>query len=170
MCGSILNLQRPLSFMLLSTGSEPFVLPSGFLQKRSKIPSRVHACCDRSSEAASTALDARDWYSLSETAGDCGCSSAGRGAVAEIFEGRPGGTFGCVDGDSRAVVIVGVDSFGVACDTFCLLGAGVALGGRPGPRFSTGADSAITPVVFHASAFIASVVLSLLKRDAVRGM
>lgn len=32
---------------------------------------------------------------------------------------------------------------GVGCDSFCFLGAGVDLGGRPGPRFSPGVDSTI---------------------------
>lgn len=143
MCGSILNLHLPLSFMLLSTGSVPFDLPSGFFQNRSKMPSRVQACCDRSRDAASIALEARDWYSLSERAGDCGWNRTGNGAVAENLEGKPSIFFGCADGDSRAVVLIGVDSLVTGAESFCLFGAGAGLGGRPGPRFSVGVDSAI---------------------------
>lgn len=144
MCGSILNLHLPLSFMLLSTGSCPFDRPSGFFQNRSKMPSRVQACCDRSRDAARIALEARDWYSVSERARDCGCSKTGSGAVAENFEGNPSVFFCCADGDSRPAVVVGVDSLVVGtADNFCLFGAGAGLGGRPGPRFSAGVDSAM---------------------------
>lgn len=134
MCGSILNLHLPLSFMLLSTRSCPFCLPSGFFQKRWKMPSRVHACCDRSKDAASTALEARDWYSLSGTLTGCGVpSSTGSGAEAAIFEGSPDGFVCGTEGDSRSA---GVASLVEGCESFCFLGAGVAFGGRPGPRFS----------------------------------
>jgi hypothetical protein len=102
------------------------------------MPSRVQACCDRSSDAASTALAAKDWYSVSGRVGDCGCCSVGSGAAAEIFEGSPDGLVCWTDGDSRAI---GVASLGVGCDSFCFLGAGADLGGRPGPRFSPGVDS-----------------------------
>jgi len=138
MCGSILNLHLPLSFILLSTRSGPFCLPSGFFQNRSKMPSRVQACCDRSSDAASTALWAKDWYSDSGRARDCGCKSTGNGVDAVSFEGRPDGLVCGTEGDSRAI---GVASLVDGCDNFCFLGAGVALGGRPGPRFSPGVDS-----------------------------
>jgi hypothetical protein len=134
MCGSILSLHLPLSFMLLRTRSCPFILLSGFFQKRSKMPSRVQASCDRSRDAASTALEAKDWYSVSGSVVDCGCpSSTGSGTDAEIFAGSPDDFACCMVGDSRPV---GVASFVDECESFCFLGAGAALGGRPGPRFS----------------------------------
>jgi hypothetical protein len=111
------------------------------------MPSRVHACCDRSSDAARTALEAKDWYSESGRLTGCDLSiNTGSGADAEILEGSPEG-FACgTDGDSRAV---GVASLVDGCDSFCFLGAGagVALGGRPGPRFSPVVASAIIALV-----------------------
>ena len=71
-------------------------------------------------------------------------SNTGSGADAEILDGSPDG-FACwTEGDSRAV---GVASFVDGCDSFCFLGAGVALGGRPGPRFSPAVDSTIFALV-----------------------
>jgi hypothetical protein len=160
MCGSIRNLHLPLSFMLLRTRSCPFCLPSGFFQKRWKMPSRVQACCERSSDAASTALEAKDWYSVSDRVTDCGCPiSTGSGAEAVIFEGSPDG-FGCgIAGDSRAV---GVASLVDGCDSFCFLGAGVALGGRPGPRFSP-VDSTIV-VLFSSSRWSHVMCLEICRK------
>ena len=95
MCGSMRSLHLPLSFMLLRTRSGPFCLPSGFFQKRWKMPSFVQACCDRSSDAASTALEAKDWYSESGRLAGCDLSNnTGSGADAEILDGSPDG-FAC---------------------------------------------------------------------------
>ena len=105
------------------------------------MPSRVQACCDRSNDAASTALEANDWYSESDRLGACCCSSTGSGPEAEILEGSPDGFVCWATGDSRAT---GVASLVDGWDSFCFLGAGAAaLGGRPGPRFSPAVDSTI---------------------------
>ena len=71
-------------------------------------------------------------------------NSTGSGADAEILDGSPDGFACCTEGDSRAV---GVASLVDGCDSFCFLGAGVALGGRPGPRFSPVVDSTIFALI-----------------------
>jgi len=111
------------------------------------MPSRVQACCDRSSDAASTALEAREWYSESDRFTGCDLSiNTGSGADDEILEGSPDDFAGWTDGDSRAV---GVASLVDGCDIFCFLGAGavVAFGGRPGPRFSPVVASTIIALI-----------------------